>query len=126
MLKYLNGKIVKDAIPNETVLLIKLDRNNTDQAKPLSTDFQEIIKEYKKYISAICFIGGEEDHIELAELAKETKKNGLKVCLSTFLQEESQINLKLLNELDYLQLKTKMFKKDYSPFGDAEVWIDVL
>lgn len=123
MLRYLNGKITQYAIPNETCLLIKISK--IDEGTLLSNVFTDILKEYSKHITTICFLGGEEDQIELAELARTAKKAGLKTCLSTYLTEESQINLNLLNELDYLQLKTKTYRKEYSPFGDADVWIDV-
>lgn len=122
MLKYINGKITKEAIENETTLLIKISRN--DLGQPLSSMFDEIMKEYSKFVTTVCFIGGEDDQIELTELLKKVKKNGLKTGLSTYLTEESQINMNLLNELDFLQLKTRLLKKDYSPFGDAEVWIE--
>ena len=52
-------------------------------------------------------------------------KNGLKTCLSTYMTEMSQLNLNLIKELDYLQLGKGMLKKDYSPFGDVEDWINI-
>lgn len=123
MLKYLNGKITKEAIINEITLLIKISRN--DEGQPLSNVFDNVMKEYGKFATVVCFIGGEEDQLELTELMKKVKKSGLKTGLSTYLTEESQLNLNLLNELDYLQLMKKLYKKDYSPFGDADVWIEI-
>lgn len=125
MLKYLNGKIIQSAIPNENTLVIKLVGDNVDQGKPLSTNFQTILSEYNKYITAICFIGGEDDQQELTELFKLIHQNGLKTCLSTYMTEMSQLNLNLIKELDYLQLGKGMLKKDYSPFGDVEDWINI-
>ena len=123
MLKYVNGKILKQAIPNETTLVIKLAKKETDQSHPMNEAFPVIMKEYAKYITAICLIGGEDEQYELTELFKQIRKAGLKTCLSTYLTEQSQLNLNLLNELDYLQLGTKMYKKDYCPLLDVEDWI---
>lgn len=123
MLKYLNGKITEYAIPNEQVLLIKISRN--DDGQLLSPVMEEILNQYRKHISVICFIGGEDDQIEMTEILKMCRKRGLKTGLSTWMKDENKLIQPLKNELDYLQLGTKIYKKDYSPFGDAEIWIDV-
>lgn len=125
MLKYVNGKILTSAIPNETTLVIKIAMNDIENAKPLSEMFLLILKEYGRHITTVAFIGGEEEQYELVELCKQVHKAGLKTCLSTYITDKSQLNLNLLNELDYLQLSKNTYKKDYSPFGDIEDWIDV-
>lgn len=123
MLKYLNGKITEYAIPNERVLLIKISRNELGQL--LSPVMEEILNQYRKQITVICFIGGEDDQTELIGLLKMCRKAGLKTCMSTYLKDENKLVQPLKSELDYLQLGSKTYKKDYSPFGDAEIWIDV-
>ena len=77
---------------------------------------------------------------QLIQAFKQAHKAGLKTCLYTGLEDMSQLNLNLVRELDYVKLgkfdkscgplnnpKTnqRMMKKDYSPFGDIEDWIDI-
>lgn len=111
-----------------------------DEGQPLLQNLPVILKEYKPYISCLCLMGGDQDQIELTQICREAHKVGLKTCLYTGYDEMSQLNPRLLDELDYIKLgkfdKTKgplnatttnqrMYKKDYSPFGDMEDWIDI-
>ena len=125
MLKYLNGKILNSAIPNETTLVIKTAGENIEQGKPLTSAFETILKEYAKHVTTICFIGGENETAELLSLLKEIRKRNLKTGLSTHINDMSKINNKLLDELTYLQLDKKMFIKDFCPFTDEEDWFEI-
>ena len=125
MLKYLNGKILNSAIPNETTLVIKTAGENIEQGKPLTSAFETILKEYAKHVTTICFIGGENETVELLSLLKEIRKRNLKTGLSTHINDMSKINNKLLDELTYLQLDKKMFIKDFCPFTDEEDWFEI-
>lgn len=122
MVKYLNGYISKNILPNETVLCITISE---EEGQCLSTVFANIIKEYSRYITCIQLCGCENSMLEIADIFKIAKKSGLHTSWVTTFKDESQVNKILNNELDYLQLNTKYKKKDYSPFGDEILWIDV-
>lgn len=137
MIKYLNGYLSSIPVPEEQTLVINV---NTDQGQPLLQHLPIILKEYSKYVSCFCLMGGDQDQFELKEAFKQAHKAGLKTCLYTGLEEISQININLLKELDYIKLgrfvksvgplnnpntNQKMFMKDYSPFSDTEEWIDI-
>ena len=153
MLKYLNGTIVMQEVPDEISLAIVIagcqhkcpDCHskytwNEDQGQPLLQNLPIILKEYAKHVSCFCLMGGDQDQHELIQAFKQAHKAGLKTCLYTGLEDMSQLNLNLVRELDYVKLgkfdkscgplnnpKTnqRMMKKDYSPFGDIEDWIDI-
>lgn len=111
-----------------------------DKGQPLSEHLPIILDQYKKYISCVCLMGGDQDQLELTEICKTIHKYGLKTCLYTGYDEMSQINLRLLDELDYIKLghfdkakgplnspatNQKMFAKEYSPFDDTIDWYDI-
>lgn len=121
MIKYANGFISKNILPNETVLRIILSNEGQD----LSSVFENILKEYSRYITCIELCGGEESMFEVADLLRSVKKSGLHTSWVTSLNNESQINKRLDDELDYLGLNATYMKKDYSPFGDEVVWINL-
>ena len=152
MLKYLNGTIVMQEVPDEISLAIVISGcihkcpdchskySWADEGQPLLQNLPIILKQYGKYISCLCLMGGDQDQKELREVCDIAHKAGLKTCLYSGYDEMSQINLRLLDMLDYIKLghfdKTKgplnkpttnqkMYKKDYSPFGDMEDWIDI-
>lgn len=153
MLKYLNGTIVMQEVPDEISLAIVIagcrhkcpDCHskytwNEDQGQPLLQHLPIILKEYAKHVSCLCLMGGDQDQIELTEVFKLAHKAGLKTCLYTGLDDMSKLSVNLLKELDYVKLgkfdksygplnnpntNQRMMKKDYSPFGDIEDWIDI-
>lgn len=152
MLKYLNGTIVMQEVPDEVSLAIVISGcihkcpdchskySWEDKGQPLLEHLPIILQQYKKYITCLCLMGGDQDQFELLSVVKQAHDAGLKTCLYSGYDEMSQINRNLLDELDYLKLgkfdkekgplnsattNQKMFKKEYSPFGDEEVWIDI-
>ena len=152
MLKYLNGTIVMQEVPDEISLAIVIagcthkcpDCHSKyswkDEGQPLLEHLPIILKQYGEYISCLCLMGGDQDQYELTEICKAAHKHGLKTCLYTGCDEMSQLNLRLLDELDYVKLgkydklkgplnspttNQRMYKKEYSPFGDMEDWIDI-
>lgn len=122
MLKYLNGVILRQIIPDEVSLTITTSDN---EGQGLLQNLPIIIKEYGKHISCLCLISESKENYELSEIFKQAHKAGLKTCLHTKLDDISKINMNLLSNLDYVKLSDNLLMKDYSPFGDIEDWIDV-
>lgn len=120
MIYYLNGLITKEY--NEDVLTITISE---EKGTPLLSNVPVIIKEYGKYITCICLSGDVMDTHGLIQMFKMFHKAGLKTCFQSDYNDISKINLNILKECDYLILQEKTLKKDYSPFGDMEDWIDV-
>lgn len=152
MLKYLNGTIVMQEVPDEISLAIMIagcihkcpgchsKYSWEDRGQPLLENLPIILKQYAKYISCLCLMGGDQDQLELTEICKLAHEVKLKTCLYTGYDEMSQINKNLLAELDYIKLghydkekgplnvpttNQRMYMKDYSPFGDIEDWVDI-
>jgi len=152
MLKYLNGKIVMQEVPDEISLAIMISGCQhkcpdchskyswEDKGTPLLQNLPIILESYKKYISCLCLMGGDQDQYELIEICKQAHEAKLKTCLYTGYDEMSQLHQNLLKVLDYVKVghfdknkgplnksttNQRMYMKDYSPFGDAEVWSDI-
>ena len=152
MLKYLNGAILKNKVPDETSLVIILSGCMhkcpecdikyawTEEGKPLLKDIPLILETYKKYISCLCLVGGDHEQAELTEVFRLAHSLKLKTCLYSGYEEMSPLSQNLLKELNYLKLgrldkakgslssvgtNLRMYMKDYSPFGDAEDWVDI-
>ena len=152
MLKYLNGTIVAQEVPDELSLAIVIagcdkkcpgchsQYSWEDKGQPLLDHLPIMLSQYAKYISCVCLMGGDQDQHELILACRKIHEANLKTCLYTGLDEMSQLNLRLLDELDYVKLgrydqnlgplnspttNQRMYKKEYSPFGDDEVWIDI-
>ena len=124
MIQYVNGRFSEISIPNERALIINLVHENGLGLEPNLTT---IFDSYKKHMSCICFYVDEEiDQHELVSICKKIHTAGLKTAFDTSLDEMSKINKRLLDELDYVRLThSRQYKKDYSPFGDVEDWIDI-
>lgn len=123
MLKYLNGIINSGIIPSEKTLSVTLSCGEDGQ--PLLENVKLITDLYKHHISCVCLIGGEEDQHELAQCFKLIRKTGLKTAFYTSLQDPSEVNKKVVDELDYLKFKGgKILVKDICPFGDIVDWVE--
>ena len=120
MLYYLNGVILNKIIPDERTLVIKV---NNDSGKLFLSDLNEILTTYNKHISCICFdnIENEQHDTEKALATIHSKK--IKTCL--ILRKLPDVNKTISDNLDYVLIENKLYKKDYSPFGDIEDWIEV-
>ena len=122
MLKYLNG-LINNMIPGEKTLSITISDNENGQ--PLLQNVNIMADLYRKHVSCVYFIGGEQDQLELAECCKIVHSYKLKTAFRSE-TEPSKLNKSLTAELDYIKMKQGgVLKKDYCPFGDIEDWIDV-
>lgn len=117
-----NGIIKYNKIKDETVLHINISNSGT---RTLLDNIQKIIQEYKKNITVIELSGSEGDLNEIVAVLKIIHENGLKTGYSVMNENVSDINDKLLCELDYVDLNGKIQKIDYCPFADSYDWIDV-
>lgn len=149
MLKYKGYAIVMNEVPDEISLAINISGCKhhcegchseylwDDDGFILKDDFDRLIFVYKKYISCICFMGGDQDQEELADLCYKAHKADIKTCLYTACHVSGLIN-SLLDELDYV--KTGRFIKEKGPLNDPrtnqrmyrkeihdgiETWIDI-
>lgn len=115
-LKYLGYDIVFQEIPDEVTLAINISGCmhrcegchsqylwNYDGAY-ISDDIDVLFDKYGKYISCVCFMGGDQNQSELLYLLCLAKNRGLKVAL--YSGEDSINNLKstLVSKLDYLKI----------------------
>ena len=152
MLKYLNGTIVMQEVPDEISLAIVIagcehkcpgchsKYSWEDKGQPLLEHLPIILQQYRKYITCLCLMGGDQDQMELRLICEQAHDMGLKTCLYTGLSDISMLNKRLLDELDYVKVgpyiqekgplnnpstNQRMYKKDYLPFDDCEDWYDI-
>ena len=122
MICYKSGIISYNLIPNETTLIISV---SDDVGTPLQSNIRTIIKEYGKIITCICITDKTENRNELIQILKLIKDMKLKTCIDSRCESVSEINVNIINELNYIILNNKIMIKDYSPFGDIEDWIEM-
>lgn len=93
-LKYVNYSIVCEEVPDEISLVINIS-GCPYQCKGchseylweytgnyISDDLESIINPYKNYITCVCFMGGDQNIIELYKLCEQIKdKYNLKICI---------------------------------------------
>ena len=120
MLNYLNGVILGNLIRGEQVLFILLD---PAEGHPFLHDLPQIIKSYDKYVSCICLKDFEQEQAAIMEAFKIAQNKNLKTCLIS--DALPDISKKLSRYIDYVLTNDNLYKKDYSPFGDAEDWIEM-
>lgn len=140
-MKYVRG-YVSSIIPNSKTLIIELcgckhacqncgNRfRQVEEGQPLDERLDMIIGMFEKTVDVVCFVGGENDMQTLQSMFTFIHKKGLKTALSTAYPETSMVNRRLTEVLDYILIgrcdtKQKILKKDYSPFGDIEDWIEI-
>lgn len=68
----------------------------------LADDYHDTLLKYKSYVTAVCFMGGEQSPDELAIYVDEAHQNGLKVCLYSGNDTLDSISGTL--DLDYLKI----------------------
>ena len=122
MIKYLKGYITSSEIPGETTLRIFL---TDSEGKNLEEHIQVILNTYSRHISCIEFVDGEKYGFDLISMFQIIHGAKLKTAWKTSIQDESQIPERLNDVLDYLWIKNMLHKKEYSPFGDATVWLEI-
>lgn len=120
-LKYLNYDIVFQEVPNETALAINItgcpyrcegchsSLLQTDVGKVLDDDIYSIIEDYKKYITCVVFMGGDQQKDDLMASLKKVKEVGLKTCLYTGASDLGGLE-DFIPYLDYL--KTGLYVKN--------------
>jgi len=92
-LKYLGYDIVMQEVPNEISLAINISGCQHRckgchseylweyKGNYIKDDIQNIISEYDGLITCVCFMGGEQNIVELQSLIMYVKSIGLKTCL---------------------------------------------
>ena len=147
-LKYLGYSIVFQEIPNEVTLAINISgcphKCEGCHSKYLweyeghyvSDDLNNLIDKYKGLITCICFMGGDQNQIELADLLNHIKQYKLKTALYTGLDSMNNLSVGVLKELDYCKIghydysvgglnnpntNQRMFKKDC----ETDEWSDI-
>ena len=122
MLRYLGGVFLYSLIKNEKTLTIFI---SDDEGTPLIENIPQIINEYNKSITCVCISDKTENKSELIQAIKMFQKARYKICLDSCSEDIAKINPNYLAEVNYLILNKKLLMKDYSPFGDAEDWIEI-
>lgn len=115
-MNYRNGIIKYNLIKDEAVLYITLSEEGTH----LESHIEEILNQYKKYITTILF-DNIKDNTDFANFCKGLKTNKLKIAV----KNDSEISSRLSDLLDYIIKDNKVFKRDYCPFADAYDWIEI-
>ena len=114
-LKYLGYSIVFQEVPDEVTLAINISgcphKCEGCHSKYLweydgnyiSDDLDELIEKYKGLITCVCFMGGDQNQIDLLGLLKTVQKYGLKTALYTGLGLINNLSIRILGNLNYLK-----------------------
>ena len=140
-LKYLGYSIVFQEVPDEVTLAINISGCPHKcegchskylweyEGNYISDDLCDLIEKYKGLITCVCFMGGDQNQIDLLDLLKMVKKYELKTALYTGLNLLNNLNIHILDNLNYLKIgkydsslggldnpttNQKMFKWNYS------------
>ena len=115
-LKYLGYSIVFQEVPDEVTLAINISGcphrcegcHSTYlweyEGDYISNDLNNLIEKYKGLITCVCFMGGDQNQIELLDLLKIVQKHKLKTALYTGLDFLSNLNIRILCNLNYCKL----------------------
>lgn len=141
-LKYLGYSIVFQEVPDEVSLAINISgcpyKCEGCHSKYLweyngnyiSEDIDNLIKKYSGLITCVCFMGGDQNIIELNQLIHKIQDKGYKCCLYT---GKDKIPVNLTKSIDYIKIgryiselggldstKTnqKMYKRNSDTFVD--------
>ena len=120
MIYYLNGRFSSKYLENERTLIITL---SDERGTKLLENLRYIIGEYKKHMTCISIVGTSSDPYEYKNILSTISNEGIKICIDAN-QEPSGISQENLRLADYVKYNGKTYIKDYSPFGDDDVWID--
>ena len=94
-LKYLGYSIVLEEVPDEISLAINISGCPhkcegchskylwKDDGEILEDNLDKLLDKYGDYITCVCFMGGDQDLIQLWYCCKKVKERGLKVCIYT-------------------------------------------
>lgn len=114
-LKYLGYSIVFQEVPDEVTLAINISGCPHKcegchskylweyEGNYISDDLDELIEKYKGLITCVCFMGGDQNQIDLLGLLKTVQKYGLKTALYTGLGLVNNLSIRILGNLNYLK-----------------------
>ena len=115
-LKYLGYSIVFQEIPEEVTLAINVSgcphRCEGCHSKYLweykgeylTDDFTSIVNKYTDLITCVCFMGGEQNDLELIEMCSMAHKLGFKTALYTGCDSIQELSFDLVANLDYIKV----------------------
>lgn len=115
-LKYLGYSIVFQEVPDEVTLAINISgcphKCEGCHSKYLwkyegdyiSDDLDGLIEKYKGLITCVCFMGGDQNQIELTNLLIRVKQHKLKAALYTGADSLTNLNIRILGNLDYCKI----------------------
>lgn len=115
-LKYLGYSIVFQEIPEEVTLAINVSgcphRCEGCHSKYLweykgsylIDDFASILNKYTNLITCVCFMGGEQNDLELIQMCSTVHKLGLKTALYTGCDSIQELSFDLVANLDYIKV----------------------
>lgn len=115
-LKYQGYSIVFQEVPNETSLAINISgcphRCEGCHSKELweyegnyvVDDIFELIYKYQDHITCVCFMGGDQNLIDLMLLCDVVHSHGLKTCLYTGSDFTDRLYRFAVDNLDYIKV----------------------
>lgn len=115
-LKYQGCAIVFQEVPNEISLAFNISGCPVKcqgchskylweyKGNYLSDDIETWINKYRSYITCICFMGGDQNTVELELLCKLCHSHGLKTCLYTGNKLSDDLISFASKNLDYLKV----------------------
>ena len=115
-LKYLGYSIVFQEVPEEVTLAINVSgcphRCEGCHSKYLweykgeylTDDFTSIVNKYTDLITCVCFMGGEQNDLELIQMCSIAHKLGLKTALYTGCDFIQEVSFDLVANLDYIKV----------------------
>lgn len=114
-LKYLGYSIVFQEVPDEVTLAVNISGCPHKcegchskylweyEGNYISDDLETLIKQYDGLITCVCFMGGDQNQIDLLGLLKTVQKYGLKTALYTGLDLVNNLSIRILGNLNYLK-----------------------
>ena len=115
-LKYLGYSIVFQEVPDEVALVINISGCPHKcegchskylwkyEGNYISEDLDSLIEKYKGLITCVCFMGGDQNQVELTNLLIRVKQYKLKTALYTGANSLTNLNIRVLGNLDYCKI----------------------
>ena len=115
-LKYLGYSIVFQEVPDEVTLAINISGCPHKcvgchskylweyKGNYISDDLDNLIEKYKGLITCVCFMGGDQNQDELADLLIYVKQHKLKTALYTGLDSMMNLDYRIVRNLDYCKI----------------------
>lgn len=128
-LKYIGHSIVFQEVPNEVSVAFNISCCPykckgchslylwEDEGEYLLKDLPSVLEEYGELITCVCFMGGDQNMLELIEACKIAKSNGLKTCLYSGCDDFSQLE-DVIQYLNYV--KTGSYKENLGGLNSSK------